>query len=29
LVHDDRIETMQLLDKLSKAGWQAGDPLPA
>ena len=29
LVHDDRIETMQLLDKLTKAGWQAGDPLPA
>jgi cyanophycin synthetase len=29
LIHDDRIETMQLLDKLTKAGWQAGDPLPA
>ena len=29
LVHDDRIETMELLAKLEKAGWQAGDPLPA
>jgi UDP-N-acetylmuramyl tripeptide synthase len=28
LVHKDRAETMVLLDKLSAAGWQAGDPLP-
>jgi cyanophycin synthetase len=28
LVHDDRIETMALLDKLRQAGWQAGEPLP-
>lgn len=29
LIHDDRIETMDLVDKLTKAGWQAGEPLPA
>jgi UDP-N-acetylmuramyl tripeptide synthase len=28
LVHDDRIQTMQLLEKLKQSGWQAGDPLP-
>jgi cyanophycin synthetase len=28
LVHDDRVETMQLLDKLAQSGWQAGEPLP-
>ena len=28
LVHDDRIETMALLEKLQQTGWQAGEPLP-
>ncbi len=29
LVHEDRPQTMELLEKLTKAGWQAGEPLPA
>lgn len=29
LVHEDRPQTMVLLEKLSAAGWQAGEPLPA
>jgi len=28
LVHDDRVQTMELLAKLRDANWQAGDPLP-
>lgn len=28
LVHDDRVETMALLEKLAASGWQAGEPLP-
>jgi UDP-N-acetylmuramyl tripeptide synthase len=28
LVHEDRPKTMELLDKLTQSGWQAGDPLP-
>lgn len=28
LVHDDRVETMDLLQELTASGWQAGDPLP-
>ncbi len=28
LVHDDLIETMELLKKLKESGWQAGEPLP-
>lgn len=29
LVHDDRIETMDLLEKLQAQGWTAGEQLPA
>ena len=29
LVHEDRIKTMELLERLRDAGWQAGDPLPS
>jgi len=28
LVHEDRIKTMELLDRLYQMGWHAGDPLP-
>jgi cyanophycin synthetase len=28
LVHEDRIKTMELLDRLYQLGWHAGDPLP-
>ena len=28
LVHEDRPETMELLEVLAQSGWQAGDPLP-
>jgi UDP-N-acetylmuramyl tripeptide synthase len=28
LVHDDRVETMELIEKLKQSGWQAGQPLP-
>ena len=28
LVHDDRVETMALIEKLRQSGWQAGNPLP-
>lgn len=29
LIHEDRPQTMELIDKLRAANWQAGDPLPA
>jgi hypothetical protein len=29
LVHDDRVETMALLDKLRDTNWRAGEPLPS
>ena len=29
LIHEDRPQTMELLEKLEKIGWRAGEPLPA